>query len=182
MHKAAPFEKYILQRWLEGCHSPKILWLEIQKQGFTGSLSSFWRFLSHLKTINGDMSVSLQPKRLSPRQAARLLVTPEEQLNDFLQQYKKTLLTSYSYISELAALATQFVEMIKEQKPDLFSVWLEEAKKCKIPALQRFAKSLEKDSDAILAALQYDWSNGQLEGQVNRLKTIKRLMYGRANL
>ena len=81
----------------------------------------------------------------------------------------------------LVALATQFAEMSKEQKSDLFSVWLEEAKKCEIPALQRFAKSLEKGADAILAALQYDWSNGQLEGQVNRLKTIKRLMYGRAN-
>jgi len=51
-----------------------------------------------------------------------------------------------------------------------------------VPPLQRFAKRLRADHEAVHAALSLDWSNGQTEGQINRLKTIKRQMYGRASL
>lgn len=181
VHKAAAFEKYLVQRWQEGCHSPKALWLEIKEQGFTGSISSLWRFLHYLKMVDPDKTVRLRPKRLSPRQAAWLLVTPENQLNESKQQYKTALLTSYPYIAELATLSTQFIEMITEQKTEMFFSWIEKAKESDIRGLKRFAQKLEEDADAVHAALEYDWSNGQVEGQVNRLKTIKRLMYGRAN-
>ena len=51
-----------------------------------------------------------------------------------------------------------------------------------MPALQRFAKRLSSDCDAVRAAVTLAWSTGQVEGQISRLKTIKRQMYGRANL
>ncbi|MFA9435064.1 MAG: transposase, partial [Deltaproteobacteria bacterium] len=50
-----------------------------------------------------------------------------------------------------------------------------------ISALKGFANGITKDGDAVRAALSLEWSNGQVEGQVNRLKLIKRKMYGRAN-
>ena len=52
---------------------------------------------------------------------------------------------------------------------------------CEVKKLQNFATSLRQDYDAVKVALTYDWSNGQAEEQVNRLKTIKHQMYGRAN-
>lgn len=71
--------------------------------------------------------------------------------------------------------------MIAERRSDLFAGWLESTKESSSIFLSNFTKKLEEDYDAVLAAIQFDWSNGQLEGRVNRLKTIKQMMYGRAN-
>jgi transposase len=57
---------------------------------------------------------------------------------------------------------------------------MENAKHSGISSLARFAAGLEKDFAAVLSAVETDWSNGQVEGQINRLKTLKRQMYGRA--
>ena len=58
--------------------------------------------------------------------------------------------------------------------------WIELAKRCQFGALVRFAYGLQKDIDAVNAAVETSWSTGQVEGQINRLKMIKRQMYGRA--
>ena len=58
--------------------------------------------------------------------------------------------------------------------------WLVEASGCGVPTLETFAAGLKKDGAAIRAALTMPWSNGQTEGQVNRLKLVRRQMYGHA--
>jgi transposase len=63
----------------------------------------------------------------------------------------------------------------------VFGTWLEEAQSCGVPAVETFAIGLQKDEAAIRAALTMPWSSGQAEGQINKLKLIKRQMYGRAN-
>lgn len=60
--------------------------------------------------------------------------------------------------------------------------WLTEAGSCGITAVQTFAAGLEQDGSAVRAALTLPWSSGQAEGQINRLKLLKRQMYGRASL
>ena len=59
--------------------------------------------------------------------------------------------------------------------------WIKMALESGIPSLKNFAKGLQQDYDAVKAAVSLKWSNGQVEGQVNRLKNIKRQMYGRAS-
>ena len=59
--------------------------------------------------------------------------------------------------------------------------WLAEAGRCGVPTMETFAAGLKKDGNAMRAALTMPWSNGQTEGQVNRLKLIKRQMYGHAS-
>ena len=59
--------------------------------------------------------------------------------------------------------------------------WLAEADKCGVQTMETFAAELKQDADAIRAALTTPWSNGQTDGQVNRLKTVKRQMYGHAS-
>lgn len=70
--------------------------------------------------------------------------------------------------------------MVRDRLPGELDVWLREAEESKIPELKRFATSLRGDYVAVKAALELPLSNGQVEGQVNRLKLIKRQMYGRA--
>jgi transposase len=69
----------------------------------------------------------------------------------------------------------------KRQQPDLLARWLENAEESKIRAITGFATKLKNDLDAVRNGVTYQWSNGQVEGQVNRLKMLKRQMYGRAS-
>jgi transposase len=78
-------------------------------------------------------------------------------------------------------LAQRFVQMVNQRQAQALNEWLVDAKASGIPQLYRFAKGLQRDYDAVQAALSLPWSNGQTEGQVNRLKVLKRMMYGRAN-
>ncbi|UOR13604.1 ISL3 family transposase [Halobacillus amylolyticus] len=74
-----------------------------------------------------------------------------------------------------------FQVMIQHRMSDYLPVWLSKAEQSPFIEMKRFAKRIRTDYEAIQNALSYEWNNGVLEGQINRLKTIKRLMYGRAN-
>lgn len=77
-------------------------------------------------------------------------------------------------------LARRFVTMVYERQADQFDTWLIDAENCGVADLTSFATGLRRDYAAVHAALTYRWSNGPVEGHVNRLKALKRLMYGRA--
>jgi len=85
-------------------------------------------------------------------------------------------------LNEAIALAEAFIALVRDHKSDQLELWLKQAEDSAVPPLQRFATRLRADYAAVHAALALDWSNGQTEGQINRLKTIKRQMYGRAGL
>ncbi|QPC81672.1 transposase [Phototrophicus methaneseepsis] len=85
-------------------------------------------------------------------------------------------------LEQLYTLIQDFASMIRQRDAQPFDSWLKFCSKSDIRACQLFAQSLQQDYDAVRAALSTDWSNGQTEGQVHRLKLLKRQMYGRANL
>ena len=82
-------------------------------------------------------------------------------------------------LAEAAALVDEFQTMIRTRKPDLLDAWLPKAEQG-LPS--SFAHGLRADRAAVVAAMEEPWSNGQAEGQINRLKTLKRQMHGRAKL
>ena len=71
--------------------------------------------------------------------------------------------------------------MLMQQTPESFDTWLKEAEASGIIVLQTFITGLKLDYDAVKAAMSSVWSNGQVEGKVNKLKFIKRQMFGRAS-
>jgi transposase len=75
----------------------------------------------------------------------------------------------------------RFGHLMKEHAVAVFPTWLERAEQCAVVELRNFAVGLRQEYAAVAAALESPWSNGPVEGHVNRLKTIKRQMYGRAN-
>jgi len=85
-------------------------------------------------------------------------------------------------LNEAVKLAEAFTALVRGREAAQLDDWLHQAEHSAVPPLQRFAKRLRADYEAVHAALSLDWSNGQTEGQINRLKTIKRQMYGRAGL
>jgi transposase len=79
-------------------------------------------------------------------------------------------------------LADEFAALIRKQSSGTLSDWLARAEVSMCPELRRFAEGIRRDEAAVRAAVTESWSNGQVEGQVNRLKAIKRQMFGRAGL
>ncbi len=79
-------------------------------------------------------------------------------------------------------LSQDFAQMLRERTPEKFDDWLSKALSSQLKSLFAFAQGLLDDYDAVKAGMTFEWSNGPVEGQINRLKMLKRQMYGRANL
>jgi len=117
----------------------------------------------------------------SARQATWMLLRPEG-LEDEEQQAVELLCWLSPEVARARQLALSFVEVVKERRTDELRQWVIEALRSEIPEFVTFANGLTADLLAVRAALSHKWSQGQVEGQVHRLKLIKRQMYGRGKL
>jgi transposase len=132
-----------------------------------------------------DAKARTKPKKKvirpwSARYAVWLLLSQPETLSDEKKAALKRMLAVGPMIRRVYNFAQAFIRIVRERQSKSLEPWLTAVIEYKIPELSGFARSLNRDKDAVLAALALPWSNGQVEGQVNRLKLIKRQMYGRA--
>jgi transposase len=141
------------------------------------------RLRPHLEGSGRGGRRKLTPRLRLPsaKEASWLLLRPEKlkgeerKIVELLRQFSPE-------VARAQELALNFVELVRERRPDELRQWLIDALRSEIPELVSFANGLTDDIGAVKAALSYEWSQGQVEGQVHRLKLIKRQMYGRANL
>ncbi len=179
-----PYEPYLRHRWAEGCHTATILWQEVRARGFRGRYSAF---AGHLKRWRDHTGRRLDggpppPKPVSVQQASWQLLRPAETLRPEEQAYVRALRERCPEVAPLQQLAHAFVDLVQQRQEARLTPWLEQADRSRLPELRGFARSLRLDGAAIRAMLRLPWSNGPTEGHINRLKTIKRQMYGRAGL
>ncbi len=177
-----PYLEYLKRRWAEGCHSRMELWKELQQQGYHGSYSSVHRALARFPRVTTRGALpqrSGEAPRLSAPQASWLLVRPAEDLTPQEEAKCAALLEKCSAAAVVYPLSQRFGQMVRERQAEKLEAWFAEAAVSSVPELRHFASSLRRDEAAVRAAMTLPWSNGQVEGQVNRLKTIKRQMYGR---
>lgn len=189
--KLEHFLAYLTARWQAGCHNASQLWREIDQQGFTGSrgLVAKWaatqRPLLPPKTSKcQSLSPLPTPAKVIPWRAGRaawLLVKPETELEAPEQQALLRIKQADVAVAQAHHLVHTFQQMLRQQKPDQLQAWLHDMIETGIAALVSFANGIRRDFEAVKNALALPWSNGQTEGQVNRLKVIKRQMYGRAH-
>jgi transposase len=85
-------------------------------------------------------------------------------------------------MAQAYTLSQAFLVLVRERRGDALAAWMTEASASEIAALARFAQGLQEDLAAITAGLTLPWSNGAVEGHVNRLKLLKRQSYGRAGV
>lgn len=123
-----------------------------------------------------------RPKRRarSPRQGRWLLARPKEELDAHQRVARSVLESAHEDIGAASSLAQRFQEVLRQRDVGALEGWLEDASTSGIESFKNCAASLRRDEAAMRAALEQR-SNGQLEAQVNRLKVIKRVGYGRAN-
>ena len=184
-----PYLPYLKLRLEQGCENALQLWREIQTQGYPGSHRQVMKWVhvkrtsvsrhspsAHLTSMSSSPTRSTLP---STKQLAWLLVrdpsslTPDDQiLLDYLQQDGQ--------IQTVYTFCQRFVAMVKNRVVDDFDPWIADSETVGVIQIQNFVIGLQSDYNAVRAALATSWSNGQTEGQVNRLKFIKRQMYGRA--
>ena len=126
--------------------------------------------------------VDLQRPTLTPRQAAFLVLRRPEQFNAEDEQVIQQLGEQQPELASATELAQDFARLLRQRQPEQLDGWLEQAQHCHLPAFRRFARSLREDYDAVRAAATLATSNGPVEGQINRLKVLKRQMYGRAGI
>jgi transposase len=122
-----------------------------------------------------------QPRGLSPQQGAWLLLRPADTLNASEQVLQTHLMEISPEIRLAYDLVATFCTILKQREADRLDAWLQRAITSGITELRGFAFGLKRDYDAVRAAATVSWSSGQVEGQVTKVKLIKRQMYGRAN-
>jgi transposase len=182
------FRKYLEQRWSEGCHNATQLWREIQEQGYRGCrgmvancVASFRAPGTKYFRAAGEMNKSRRNQRApSPAQAASLLMRNPDKLVARDRDWLTLLLGSHPDLAVMYSLVQDFSALIRNRNAAGLGDWIQRAVHAKIPALTSFVAGLGRDHAAVEEAFRSPWSNGQVEGQVHRLKLIKRQMYGRA--
>lgn len=103
-----------------------------------------------------------------------------EKLEAEEKTFVERLVESSPEIAEAQIVAKEFNRILKQRDHGAFTNWMEQATQSGIPEMKKFALGLARDRAAVVAALEYEWSNGPTEGHINRLKMLKRSMYGRA--
>jgi transposase len=117
---------------------------------------------------------------ISPIVAASLCIKPRGLLTPRQAAKVDALKSASPDFTAMRRLAMRFRGILRSKDIQKFGVWLNDAQQSRLYAMQRFVRTVRRDVDAVTNALTEGWSNGQTEGQINRLKTLKRAMYGRA--
>jgi transposase len=182
--KLDPYEDYILARLAQGCLNAAQIHREITAMGFSGGRSNVKAYVAHLRTSTAEgappVKRSERAQALSPRSLRWLLTRERKDLDQEAQAQLNRLLTVSQEVRTVHALLHVFLSLVRERKHQQLRSWMEEASKSGIAELKSFVAGIERDYDAVKEALRLPWSQGPTEGKVNKLKTIKRVMYGRA--
>jgi len=178
----APFMNYMERRWEEGCHNATKIWHEIRELGYEGARRTLGEWATKKRKLASSSDAGT--KKVIPwsvSSAAWLLVKKKDELTEEDKETLERMKQADGKVAEAYDLGQRFTEMVRERQSEALLPWLEDVGKSRISALVSFAKGIKQDLAAVTNALSLPWSNGQTEGQVNRLKLIKRQMYGRAN-
>jgi transposase len=184
-HMADAHADYLRQRWEDGCRNATQLWREVRGRGYAGQVNGLRAWVAeHLRGGSARPRTGSSPAKPvwqvpSPRRTARLLTMDPDLIRGDDGAFIKAVLASSAEIAAAADLARRFGTMIKARDLEALAPWLTDAK---VGPLATFAAGLERDRAAVEAALTEPWSTGPVEGRINKLKLIKRQMYGRAGL
>lgn len=182
-----PFTTYLKERWQDGHITVIQLHREITAQGFPGTYASVYRYIAALKEGGEELwNQQLAPsdQRLSLYDKLRVFSGKPEALTPTEAVWLREIVEQIPFAQTVYGLMQGFRALIYRTSPDpiqALSGWLDTATNLSVSELRKFANGIRHDQAAVEAALTLPWSNGQVEGQVNKLKLIKRMMYGRAS-
>lgn len=184
------YAAHLRQRWDDGERNSAALRREIQERGYTGAASTLrayvraWRSGSRRpgRRRRGDDATNApaDQRQFSPRLTHWLLLRPVADLDTNERAYREALCQESMTIATAQRLVADFGRIVRARAGSELDPWLADARHSRIPELVSFVRGVRRDYAAVAAALTSQHSQGQVEGQVNRIKTLKRQMYGRA--
>jgi transposase len=189
-----PYKPYLLERWNTGGHDALRLFRELQQRGYAGSYATVARYARRMRQAQGQGPQPRGPRQALPvvaevrhplltaRQAAWLVLRREDKRHEDEAHLLTQLREQHAEVATAIDLAQDFAHLVRHRQGAQLDAWLARVAQSTIGALQRFAKGLADDYDAIKAGLTLPWSNGPVEGHITRLKLLKRQMFGRASL
>lgn len=164
--------------WTEGCHNGAELWRRLQARGFRGSLRVVTEWTTRRRRADRLCLTDLQ-RVPSARKIARMMTTSRNNLTRTDSVVVANIEKSVPALATAKILLDRFQTMIRKRNISDLSPWISDAKSSLIAS---FGNGVSKDIDAIRNAIEQPWSSGQVEGQINKLKMLKRQMYGRAKI
>ena len=176
----AEFVTYLDDRWKAGCHNSTLLFDEIRALGYEGSRQRVTSLVASWRKTGGRVPTGSGPQRVAPKHAAILTAQPPDKFTPEQQKLFDRLTECCPDLLPLRKIALAFRDVFATADAAALLGWIQDIKRSRFGPLVRFAYGLQKDIVAVTAAVETEWSNGQTEGQINRLKAIKRQMYGRA--
>jgi transposase len=180
----APFLDFLDRRWIEGCRNAALLWRELVSRGFSGRPGTVRQWAGQRRKAepnaarNAHDEQAVTSSAFSGRQLARLLMVHPEALAETEQKLVSRVLTQMPSLADSIAVAKRLNTLLRRKSDESLDDVLEAAAGT---ALTGFAAGLRRDLGAVRAALELPWTTSPAESQINRLKMLKRTMYGRAD-
>lgn len=180
-----PYLEFIHRRWDEGCHNASQIWREMCAMGYDCSANTVLNYCARLRQglvtrVPERAAVQPQVRRYSPAEAARLFMSMPHKLTNEQAEHLKQMREADPALEQTYVLTQMFLGMISERDPRQLQLWMRNSLTSSLTPFKTFAAGLHRDRQAVMNALTLPWSNGQVERNINRLKLIKRQMYGRA--
>src|SRR5262245_33386266 len=189
-----PYKALLRERWNAGCHPAIQLFQAIRLRGYTGSSRRVTADVSRIRKAQGipprrqglrqTLPVVAEPASapLTPRRATWLVRRREAKRTATEAQPLAQLREQHPAVAEAIDRAQDFTQLVRQRPPARLDAWLQRATSSTLEALQRFASGLREDYEAVKAGVTLPWSTSPVEGHINRLKMVKRQMFGRAHL
>jgi transposase len=173
------FVPHLARRWQEGCHVAAYLHRELEQLGYRGSRRTVRRFVESWRTAKAPPPV----RRVlpGPQTICWLLLRRRSELDDAERALLSDLCQRSGELGAARRLAQQFMVVVRERRGTQLERWMAEVHNTGPPEVRGFSRNLHRDWSAVQAGLTTRWSSGPVEGNINRVKLIKRQMFGRAN-
>jgi transposase len=184
-----PYMAYVTERWNQGEHNGLTLFRELQTRGYKGGSRSVYRFLERLRGYPASSKGRAEHAQILPdsplqqfaaHQAVWLFVRDYSDLDKTEQAELAAIRQASLTANTVYELTQDFMSMLRHREGERLDTWLENVRNSQICELQRMVRSIEKEKAAVLAGLTLPHSNGVVEGNVHKLKFLKRMGFGRA--
>jgi len=184
-----PYQPYLHQRLADGTTNASQLFRELRTQGYHGSQGTVIAYLRPFRTDRRRTTTGPTTRRLATpprppkvRQVVGWILTHPDHLGADEQLRLKQVLATCPHLDATAHHVAGFAELLTGVHVDHLDDWITAVEADDLPALHSFSAGLKRDHEAVRNGLRLPYSSGAVEGNVNRIKMLKRQMYGRANL
>ena len=178
--KLEPFRNEVLQLKSEGLKYREIHSI-IKQKGYTGTQDAIRGFISKERRIHQDLLPADAPceELVDKKWLIRLLYKPIDDLKGISPQQLEFILSVYPSYKNILNAVYEFKDILKSKEPERICSWMDKVSTLGIAELNSFVEGLKLDIKAVCNAITYDYNNGLAEGTINKVKVIKRIMFGR---